>query len=126
MITRRFECTVGGSDKFWEVTYPESSNDGTSTWRCRWGRRGTDGQSKAFGCVGWPTARRDALDKVDEKLAKGYIEVGQIGEPIIRPLIHMKARRATHQGRVVDPAENRKPQPVQDFDQPKRRKIVLQ
>ncbi len=76
MITRRFEYTGGGSDKFWEVTFPDIAADrGVRSWQCRWGRRGTDGQSKTFTAGCQSAAAAAAEDKIAEKLYKGYREV---------------------------------------------------
>lgn len=66
---RRFTCTAGGSNKFWE--YKVSGRDVT----VRWGKIGSEGQTqlKTYG------DSFDALDAVrklvDQKLAKGYKEI---------------------------------------------------
>lgn len=89
MITRRFEYTGGGSDKFWEVTYPDAPEDrNTVTWTCRWGRRGTTGQEKTFNAGSAFAARMEAQRKIDEKCGKGYVEMVQVAPPQARrPLI---------------------------------------
>jgi DNA ligase-1 len=68
---RYFECSDGSSRKFWEITM--SGSDVTT----RWGRIGTDGQSKtkAFGSEDKATAEYSKLIK--EKTDKGYIETGR-------------------------------------------------
>lgn len=121
MITRRFEYVGGGSDKFWEVTYPDEAVDrGCQTWTCRWGRRGTTGQEKHFPEASMTRAIRNALDKITEKRNKGYVEVG--GLPVIRvPITQTVPYINPRSGpRKPKPA----PQPEQSFG-PKRRKISL-
>lgn len=75
MITRMFEYVGGGSDKFWEVTYPATFARTVNWWECRWGRRGTAGQTKRFIEHSTMLPRIKAEAKVAEKLAKGYHEV---------------------------------------------------
>src|SRR5688572_28599481 len=77
MITRLFEYVGNGSNKFWEVSYPDWSVDrGVRTWSCRWGRNGTDGQTKTFTEITQSHAQDAALAKIDEKVRKGYVERG--------------------------------------------------
>lgn len=66
---RMFEMKEGSSDKFWEITL-----DGTSH-TVRFGRVGTDGQTKTkdYGTVAAAKAAYDKL--VKEKTGKGYKEV---------------------------------------------------
>lgn len=66
---RMFEMKEGSSDKFWEITL-----DGTSH-TVRFGRVGTDGQTKTKD-YGTDAAAKAAYDKlVKEKTGKGYKEV---------------------------------------------------
>ena len=105
MITRRFEYTGGGSDKFWEVTYPDANVDrGVRTWTTRWGRRGTTGQSKTFTEPAQHHAYLSATGKIQEKLNKGYTEIAIPGQwrPQVRQVEtvpytspRMRQRRAT-------------------------------
>lgn len=76
MITRRFEYVGGGSNKFWEVTYPASFENRVHFWQATWGRRGTTGQTKQFPAYNHYEAIRAAEKKIEEKEAKGYREVG--------------------------------------------------
>ncbi len=63
---KRFEYVEGTSSKFWEV---EVAGAKLTT---RWGRIGTDGQTKTA-TLGSPTTAQTAADKqIKEKLAKGY------------------------------------------------------
>src|SRR5262249_39619318 len=65
---RRFEFVAGSSNKFWEICV--SGNQHV----VRFGRIGTEGQSKTKTFLDPPAAERDALRLVQEKLAKGYVE----------------------------------------------------
>jgi DNA ligase 1 len=68
---RRFELVEGTASKFWEV-----SRDGCSV-TVRFGRIGTNGQSKTKDFASEELARRHADGLVEEKLAKGYHEGDQ-------------------------------------------------
>jgi predicted DNA-binding WGR domain protein len=78
-ITERYEHTQGGHYKFWEVTYPIAG--GTSRWKCRWGRIGTNGQTKTFEEYANLAARLQAKQKIHEKVRKGYIRVTSASDP---------------------------------------------
>ena len=69
---RRFELVEGSSSKFWEVTC-----DGCSV-TVRYGRIGTDGQAKTKDFASEDLARRHADGLMEEKVAKGYRERGQL------------------------------------------------
>jgi predicted DNA-binding WGR domain protein len=75
---RRFEHVEDGAAKFWQVEVL-----GT-TMRVRFGRLGTEGQSKdkELGSAG--AAQREAEKLVGEKVKKGYVEVGT-GAPAAPP-----------------------------------------
>jgi predicted DNA-binding WGR domain protein len=75
MITRRFENTTGNHYKFWEAEYPSSPNEGCQ-WTVRWGRIGTNGQSKTHQEYSWSDASYQAAKLIAEKLGKGYVEQG--------------------------------------------------
>ncbi len=69
-MTRRFEFDEGGSKKFWEV----GVEGGTLT--VRFGKIGTDGQTKPKD-LGSPDAATKEMNKlIAEKTKKGYAEVG--------------------------------------------------
>lgn len=70
MATRRFELVEGTSSKFWEVSVEAASHT------VRFGRIGTNGQSKTKPFTSADDARIDADRLVKEKLGKGYREVG--------------------------------------------------
>jgi DNA ligase-1 len=65
---RRFEMVEGSSSKFWEV-----AREGNSV-TVRYGRIGTDGQSKTKQLADEGSAARHAEDLIREKVAKGYGE----------------------------------------------------
>jgi len=65
---RYFEFVEGTSSKFWEVSV--SGNDMTT----RWGRIGTDGQSKTKTLTDAAKAQAEADKLIEEKTAKGYEE----------------------------------------------------
>lgn len=67
--TRRFEFVDGSSNKFWEVRVEGASQT------VRYGRIGTDGQSKTKQFADAATALADAEGLIEEKLEKGYAEV---------------------------------------------------
>jgi hypothetical protein len=61
----RYECTSGGSNKFWECLYTDNG-----TFLTRWGPIGAKKASKKPGLSDW-----QAREKIREKLAKGYIHI---------------------------------------------------
>lgn len=65
---RRFECVEGGSSKFWELTLAAAEV------RVRFGRLGTEGQTRSKSYPDAAAARREAEALVREKLGKGYRE----------------------------------------------------
>lgn len=58
----RFVYQQGTSHKFWECL-----DEGRGTFLTRWGRVGTEGQSKSGVSAG------TAQEKIDEKRGKGYV-----------------------------------------------------
>jgi DNA ligase 1 len=67
--TRRFEFVEGTSAKFWEIS--TSGSDVT----VRFGRLGTEGQTKTKSLEDAATAHRHADKLIEEKTGKGYVEV---------------------------------------------------
>lgn len=68
MAKRRFEFSSGSSNKFWEIDVKGSSHT------VRYGRIGTDGQSKTK-TLASPAKAREAADKlIASKVKKGYVE----------------------------------------------------
>ncbi len=65
-MTTRLICTDGGSNKFWEGRVEGS------TLRVRWGKLGTNGQTKDKPHVDAATAERELQKLIAEKLTKGY------------------------------------------------------
>ncbi|MBI2390196.1 MAG: WGR domain-containing protein [Deltaproteobacteria bacterium] len=66
--TRRFTFVEGGSSKFWEVRV-----DG-STLVVRFGKIGTEGQTKEKSLASPAAAKAEAEKLVREKTGKGYVE----------------------------------------------------
>ena len=64
----RFEFTQGSSSKFWEVS--RSGKDMTT----RWGRIGTDGQSKTKTFADEATAAKQVEKLIEAKTGEGYLE----------------------------------------------------
>ena len=67
---RYFEFVDGSSSKFWEVAL--SGSDVTT----RWGRIGTDGQSKTKSFASADKAQTEYDKLVREKTEKGYVKIG--------------------------------------------------
>lgn len=65
---RRFEMVEGSSEKFWEIV-----RDGAQV-TVRYGRIGSNGQSKTKAFADEPSARAYADGLIDEKVGKGYRE----------------------------------------------------
>ena len=65
---RRFEFVEGSSSKFWEVSV--NGSDMTT----RWGKIGTDGQSKTKSFANPDKAQAEMDKLIEEKTAKGYEE----------------------------------------------------
>lgn len=74
---RRFELVEEGSRKFWEVEVAGS------TVTVRFGRLGTEGQTKAKEHPSSAAAQKDADKLVVEKVKKGYLEVGPAAPPTV-------------------------------------------
>jgi predicted DNA-binding WGR domain protein len=77
VVTRSFEFVGGDSAKFWEIT-----DDGLDL-TVRYGRLGTNGQSKTttFGSVEAAAAQAGKL--IAEKIRKGYAETGAAAAPAV-------------------------------------------
>ncbi len=71
-IKRYFEFIGGGSRKFWEITY----TPGTANFSVRFGPIGANGQTQHKPCAGVAAAAKTVDKLVNEKLNKGYQEVG--------------------------------------------------
>jgi DNA ligase len=67
-MKRYFEFVEGTSSKFWEIS--TSGSDVTT----RWGRIGTDGQSKTKTFKDEAAAKKEYDKLIEEKTGKGYIE----------------------------------------------------
>lgn len=67
-VKRYFEFVEGTSSKFWEIS--TSGNEVTT----RWGRIGTDGQSKTKAFTDEAAARKEYDKLIAEKTGKGYSE----------------------------------------------------
>ena len=65
---RLFEYVEGTSSKFWEISVSGSS------LTTRWGRIGTDGQSKTKTFADANKAQAEADKLIEEKTGKGYVE----------------------------------------------------
>lgn len=68
MTTHYFEYVGGNSRKFWEITVTGSEAT------VRYGRIGTDGQSKTKSFDDEAAATRHAEKLITAKLKKGYVE----------------------------------------------------
>ncbi|MGE0434471.1 MAG: WGR domain-containing protein, partial [Planctomycetota bacterium] len=99
MGSRRFEFVEGSSSKFWEVEVSGSE------YTTRWGRIGTDGQSKTKSCKSDDAAQTEADKLIAEKTGKGYVEVGGTAKPatkattkaVAKPAAAKKAAATTKQ-----------------------------
>lgn len=70
-MTRTFVHTTDGHSKFWTVSVAGRHVHFT------WGRIGTCGQQKTKSFSYESAARAAAYDKMQEKLGKGYVEIGR-------------------------------------------------
>lgn len=66
---RRFEFSDDGSNKFWEIRVEGDSHT------VRYGKIGTDGQTKTKEFESAAAAKKDADKLIAEKIKKGYEEV---------------------------------------------------
>ena len=67
-IKKYYEFIEGASSKFWEIDHTDCN---VTT---RWGRIGTDGQSKTKTFSDEASAQKEYDKLIDEKTAKGYVE----------------------------------------------------
>ena len=107
--TRRFEYTQGTSNKFWEVWCVDEN------MHCRWGRIGGRAQKKTWWYGSVAAARSMASRKANQKIGKGYVEVGDAvatstgafvktintaTNTVSTPKAKKKAKRLTAKGRA--------------------------
>src|SRR5262249_14740820 len=71
----RFEFSMGGSDKFWEVELKGSQ------LTVRFGRMGTNGQTQTKDFPSDAAAEKEYKKLIAEKLKKGYVELSASGAP---------------------------------------------
>lgn len=72
---RRFEFSMGGSDKFWEVDIV--GNDLV----VRFGRMGTNGQTQTKNFASAAAVQKEHDKLIAEKLKKGYVEITSFAPP---------------------------------------------
>ncbi|MGC4119852.1 MAG: WGR domain-containing protein [Myxococcales bacterium] len=77
---RRFEFTEGSSSKFWEVEVAGSS------LTVRFGKLGTNGQTKVKELATAQEAASEADSLIREKTGKGYVEVGAAAASVVAPV----------------------------------------
>lgn len=75
MQAQRYECTTGGSSKFWTVSV--KGNAVTTTW----GKIGSDGQSKTQSYGSPADAAAEAAKLIASKLKGNYVLVGAPAKP---------------------------------------------
>jgi predicted DNA-binding WGR domain protein len=90
----------GGHRKFWTV----ETNGATMT--CTWGRMGTVGQTKSWSYGSAAVAMSTARSKLQEKLAKGYVDASGSGTYVpAAPEVtdeEMAAARSTLEGVMAE------------------------
>jgi predicted DNA-binding WGR domain protein len=72
--SRNAEFKAGLNNKFYDVEVEEQP-DGSAKWLHRWGRIGTNGQTKEGTAYSFESAKRLCDEQFEKKLAKGYVEV---------------------------------------------------
>lgn len=72
--SRNAEFKAGLNNKFYDVEVEEQP-DGSAKWLHRWGRIGTNGQTKEGKAHSFSSAVRLCDEQFEKKLAKGYREV---------------------------------------------------
>ena len=72
---RRLRMTDDGANKFWIAELSGKS------WTARWGKRGTDGDSKTYKFDTAEKAAKDFSKKVQEKIDKGYRDAAEGEDP---------------------------------------------
>lgn len=88
---RRYEFAEGGSQKFWEIDLKGSS------FTVRFGRLGTEGQSKTTPCASADEAAAEMAKLIREKTKKGYQEIGGTAEKALRrPTVYGTGEHPTH------------------------------
>lgn len=96
----RFEFVQGTSSKFWEITRSDSN------LTTRWGRIGTEGQSKTRTCSSPSAAKIEHDQLISSKVRKGYIEVpGATEEARARAAAAIAARTAAAKPARRTPSE---------------------
>jgi predicted DNA-binding WGR domain protein len=78
-MTRRFECVEDGAAKFWEVSIEGAA------MTVRFGKKGTNGQSKTKDLGSAEAAAKEAESLIKEKTKKGYVEIGGASAPAAAP-----------------------------------------
>lgn len=73
-FSRHAEFKAGLNNKFYDVEVEEQP-DGSSKWLWRWGRIGTNGQTKEGTSYSFGRAKQHCDEQFQTKLDKGYVEV---------------------------------------------------
>ncbi len=103
---RRFTCTEGGSSKFWEAAVAGD------TLTVRFGKLGTDGQTKAKDFADAAAADRELAKLIKEKTGKGYVEAKASGKVAPAKAAPAKAGKAAPAKVDKAPAKAGKPAPA--------------
>lgn len=74
LYTRHAEFKAGLNNKFYDVEV-EEQEDGSAKWLHRWGRIGTNGQTKEGVSYSFMAAKRICDEQFATKLNKGYVEI---------------------------------------------------
>jgi cell wall assembly regulator SMI1/predicted DNA-binding WGR domain protein len=93
---RRFEMRGGGSSKFWEVEVRGKEVV------VRFGRIGTDGQTRTKGTASAAAAQLAADRLVSEKVGKGYAEIGAARRGKARAARAVPAKRASGTASIAE------------------------
>jgi predicted DNA-binding WGR domain protein len=96
---RRFEFSDSKSNKFWEI-----DTEGASVIT-RWGRIGTNGQTKSKEFASTEVAQSEASKQIASKVRKGYAEVGVADDAVLAPPTAPPADRPAAAGESSAPSE---------------------
>jgi predicted DNA-binding WGR domain protein len=80
IFDKRYECTTGGSDKYWEVKVTDNGTNRINGYQydvhIKYGKMDTRGMSSAKSFSSAKAMNAFIQGKTNEKLGKGYVEVG--------------------------------------------------
>lgn len=108
-LNKRLECTEGGSNKFWEVHVIDNGVNRLNGYQfnvsVKYGKINTKGMQSVKDFNSAKACSAFVTDKINEKLAKGYVEVGASGVTAAPAALPPPVTKATIMGLKAEVAQ---------------------